>query len=160
MRTAYCLGLHKEANPLFGDSDEQKKMQMERRNLLQTLFVLDAFLSSSLGRPTAMREGHCSGNALKQGNASLPDTPPDTSASLPSMGLVSQGLGPTMIKSCQAIADILENLLSDGEDLTAAFAEKQINLIQEWVIPFGSSRVAATSVGHSVNVLHVCLSSF
>lgn len=60
VRSAFALGLHKEETMLIFSSPDQ----IVRRNLWRTLFVLDRFLSASLGRPTAIHEDDCSGDAL------------------------------------------------------------------------------------------------
>ncbi|RFU31785.1 hypothetical protein B7463_g4540, partial [Scytalidium lignicola] len=60
VRSAFSLGLHKEETMLiFNPLD-----QAIRRNLWRTLFILDRFLSASLGRPTAIHEDDCSGETL------------------------------------------------------------------------------------------------
>lgn len=74
VRTAFALGLHREETlsiSLFTDAE-----QAERRNLWRTLFILDRIISTSLGRPTAIRESDSSGNILGLGMIrSVPLTP-------------------------------------------------------------------------------------
>lgn len=60
LRSAFALGLHRaETMALFPAAE-----QLVRRNLWRSLYVLDRFLSASLGRPTAIRDSDCSGDIL------------------------------------------------------------------------------------------------
>ncbi len=72
VRSAFALGLHREETMcIFGGAE-----QSVRRNLWRTLFVLDRFLATSLGRPTAIRESDCSGTTLLTGErAPFPQAP-------------------------------------------------------------------------------------
>lgn len=74
VRSAFALGLHREETlsiSLFTDVE-----QAERRNLWRTLYILDRIISTSLGRPTAIRESDSSGNILGVGTIrSVPLTP-------------------------------------------------------------------------------------
>ncbi len=60
MRTAYTLGLHREETLVVFTAEQQSA----RRNLWRSLFVLDRFLSASLGRPMAIADEECSEEAL------------------------------------------------------------------------------------------------
>lgn len=60
VRTAYTLGLHREETLVIFPA----KQQSARRNLWRSLFVLDRFLSASLGRPMAITDEECSEEAL------------------------------------------------------------------------------------------------
>lgn len=57
VRSAYSLGLHRDTEVKFND-------EIARRNLWRSLFVLDKFLATALGRPSAIFEEDCSSNAL------------------------------------------------------------------------------------------------
>ncbi|KAK6452172.1 hypothetical protein FP744_10008423 [Trichoderma asperellum] len=57
VRSAYSLGLHRDTEMKFND-------EIARRNLWRSLFVLDKFLATALGRPAAIYEEDCSSNAL------------------------------------------------------------------------------------------------
>jgi hypothetical protein len=60
LRSAFALGLHRaETMALFSATE-----QLVRRNLWRSLYVLDRYLSASLGRPTAIRDSDCSGDIL------------------------------------------------------------------------------------------------
>ena len=56
MRTAYTLGLHREETLVIFPADQQSA----RKNIWRSLFVLDRFLSASLGRPMAIADEDCS----------------------------------------------------------------------------------------------------
>ena len=60
MRTAYTLGLHREETLVIFPAEQQKA----RKNVWRSLFVLDRFLSASLGRPMAIADEECSEEAL------------------------------------------------------------------------------------------------
>ena len=60
VRTAYTLGLHREETMVVFPAEQQ----IARRNLWRSLFVLDRFLSASLGRPMAIADEECSEEVL------------------------------------------------------------------------------------------------
>lgn len=75
---------------LFSDAE-----QLVRKNLWRSLYVLDRFLSASLGRPTAIRESDCSGDILT------------------SKGKLLDGRGlEAAVSSCHTIGVILEKVYS------------------------------------------------
>lgn len=57
VRSAYSLGMHQETEMKFEN-------ETARRNLWRSLFVLDKFLATALGRPAAIYEDDCSSNVL------------------------------------------------------------------------------------------------
>ncbi|PON29655.1 fungal specific transcription factor [Trichoderma gamsii] len=57
VRSAYSLGMHQETEMKFEN-------ETARRNLWRSLFVLDKFLATALGRPAAIYEEDCSSNVL------------------------------------------------------------------------------------------------
>ncbi|KAH0527899.1 hypothetical protein TsFJ059_002822 [Trichoderma semiorbis] len=59
VRSAYSLGLHRIRDTMMKFDDETA-----RRNLWRSLFVLDRFLATALGRPAAICEEDCSSDAL------------------------------------------------------------------------------------------------
>src|SRR3954447_3708443 len=71
VRSAYALGLHREETMVIFTPEDQAL----RRNLWRSLFVMDRFLSCSLGRPAAISEEDCSGDTLKPAD---PDNDSDT----------------------------------------------------------------------------------
>ncbi|KAL6713326.1 hypothetical protein ACLMJK_008791 [Lecanora helva] len=60
VRTAYSLGLHREETLAIFPVDEQEF----RKNLWRSLFVMDRFLATYLGRPFAIAEEECAGESL------------------------------------------------------------------------------------------------
>ena len=60
VRTAYTLGLHREETLVIFPAEQQSA----RRNVWRSLFVLDRFLSASLGRPMAIADEECSEETL------------------------------------------------------------------------------------------------
>ena len=60
VRTAYTLGLHREETMAIFPVEQRSA----RRNLWRSLFVLDRFLSASLGRPMAIADEECSEEVL------------------------------------------------------------------------------------------------
>lgn len=60
VRTAYTLGLHREETLVVFSAEERSA----RRNLWRSLFILDRFMSASLGRPMAIADEECSGEVL------------------------------------------------------------------------------------------------
>ena len=60
VRTGYTLGLHREETLAIFPAEQQTA----RRNLWRSLFVLDRFLSASLGRPVAIADEECSEEVL------------------------------------------------------------------------------------------------
>ncbi|KAH8815900.1 fungal-specific transcription factor domain-containing protein [Xylogone sp. PMI_703] len=107
VRSAFALGLHKEETMLIFSSPDQTV----RRNLWRTLFILDRFLSASLGRPTAIHEDDCSGDTLiPDAKQSKPeqDTLP-TVANIRATNL--QGLQAS-VRTCHTIGLILQKVYS------------------------------------------------
>ena len=71
VRSAYALGLHREETlVIFPEAEQHLRQQVWR-----SLFVMDRFLAISLGRPPAIREEDCSGDALNPSPASQNATP-------------------------------------------------------------------------------------
>ena len=60
VRTAYTLGLHRDETLVVFPVEQQSA----RRSLWRSLFILDRFLSASLGRPMAIADEECSGEVL------------------------------------------------------------------------------------------------
>ena len=73
VRSAYSLGLHREETLVIFSQAEQHV----RRQVWRSLYVMDRFLSVSLGRPPAIHEEDCSGDALNPPPTSPNPTPTD-----------------------------------------------------------------------------------
>lgn len=114
VRSAFALGLHrKEALPAFPVPQQEL-----RRNLWKTLFVLDRFLSASLGRPTAINEDDCSEDLLYQSDAALRPDSDETSDDV----VHAEGLK-AIIRSSQSIGIILKKVYSKRKISTALAQE-------------------------------------
>ena len=71
VRSAYALGLHREETlVIFPETEQHIRQQVWR-----SLFIMDRFLAISLGRPPAIREEDCSGDALNPSPVSQNATP-------------------------------------------------------------------------------------
>lgn len=104
LRSAYSLGLHRaETMAIFSNPE-----QLVRRNLWRSLYVLDRFLSASLGRPTIIREKDCSSDILI--SRSKPPTPSSPSVE---NSKFMDGLGlEAAVSSCHTIGIILDQVYS------------------------------------------------
>ncbi|KAI9166702.1 Filamentous growth regulator [Paramyrothecium foliicola] len=103
VRTAFALGLHRVLDvPLVFHDNEV----VLRRNIWRSLFVLDRFLSASLGRPTAISEEDCS-----EGSLDAPSPMSGSGYDAMQDGVASKGLDAT-VKACQTIGQILKKIYS------------------------------------------------
>ncbi|KAL7939006.1 fungal-specific transcription factor domain-containing protein [Trichoderma chlorosporum] len=71
VRSAYSLGLHRIRETMVKFKDEAV-----RRNMWRSLFVLDRFLATALGRPAAIYEEDCSSDSLDSPAGLLFDAAP------------------------------------------------------------------------------------
>ena len=117
MRSAFALGLHREETLVVFNSDGSAV----RRNLWRSLFVIDRFLSTSLGRPTAISEEDCSGEALKSPDRA--GEPTRAAASMVNFTAANLNLSPSSVgldaavHSCHVI----------GDTLTKAYSKRRIS---------------------------------
>lgn len=84
--------------------------QLVRRNLWRSLYVLDRFLSASLGRPTAIRDQDCSGDILLSRPTPPAQQPPFATADNASF-MDGRGLE-AAVSSCHTIGIILDKVYS------------------------------------------------
>ncbi|KAH6897286.1 hypothetical protein B0T10DRAFT_584029 [Thelonectria olida] len=70
IRSAYTLGLHQPSGTedVFGDNEP--RLMAQRRNVWRSLFMLDRFLATSMGRPLKISEEDCPEDSFK-----APDVP-------------------------------------------------------------------------------------
>ncbi|KAJ2896619.1 hypothetical protein MKZ38_005409 [Zalerion maritima] len=116
VRSAFALGLHREETMVIFSADELAV----RRNLWRSLFVLDRFLSASLGRPAAISEDDCSGDALKTPERSGGLTGGLTGAAAAVANFATASLTPSSstvgldaaVRSCHVIGEILKKVYS------------------------------------------------
>jgi hypothetical protein len=159
IRSAYALGLHREETLTIFNSDEQEA----RRNVWKSLFVMDRFLSCSLGRPPGISEDDCSGDTLRpldptssakdggfsqqfQGNASFAQT--------------SQFGLEAAVRSCSVIGTILRRVYQQRK-ISTRLAQEIADICKVWskaLAPVLHWRQASTaSPSQGVAILHVNL---
>ena len=99
VRTAYTLGLHREETLVVFPAEQQTA----RRNLWRSLFIMDRFLSASLGRPMAIADEECSGEILHS-SSSLYSAPQLDSHQYCTAGLEAA------VRSCHVVGIILKKV--------------------------------------------------
>ncbi|KAK0125114.1 hypothetical protein ONS96_008980 [Cadophora gregata f. sp. sojae] len=159
VRSAFAVGLHrKEAMNLFGEAEKSV-----RRNLWRTLFVLDRFLSTSLGRPTAIRESDCSGDTLLTGErAPFPQAPFPTAANASFTSPNAVGLEAS-VRSCHVIGVILEKVYSQRK-ISTKLAQEIADHCKGWPKALDPSlnhtQAHSASPSRGIAILHVNLLHF
>lgn len=157
VRTAFGLGLHRsETMAVF--TDEEKST---RRNLWRSLYVVDRFLSASLGRPTAISEDDCSEDAFKSDDLTPSQNAPlYTHANMQNTNIT--GLDAS-VRSCRVIGVILKQVYSKRR-ISTKLAQEVADMCRNWsklLDPslnwrqFGSAGLTNPSQG--VAILHVNL---
>ena len=130
IRSAYALGLHREETLIIFSAEDQAV----RRNVWRTLFVMDRFLSCSLGRPPGIAEEECSADILR-----APNGPPATDdfgfpqAFQGGSNLVhtgSYGLE-AAVRSCSVIGTILKKIYQERK-VSTRLAQKIADICKEW----------------------------
>ncbi|PBP24323.1 hypothetical protein BUE80_DR004639, partial [Diplocarpon rosae] len=156
VRSAFALGLHREETMcIFGVAE-----QSIRRNLWRSLFVLDRFLATSLGRPTAIREADCSGTTLLAGEkAPFPQAPFPTPANASFTGSSALGLEAS-VRSCHVVGIILEKVYSKRK-ISTKLAQEIADSWQGWPSALDPSldhrNAASATPEQGVALLHVNL---
>ncbi|KAH7418129.1 fungal-specific transcription factor domain-containing protein [Cadophora sp. MPI-SDFR-AT-0126] len=156
VRSAFAVGLHrKEAMDFFGEAEKSV-----RRNLWRTLFVLDRFLSTSLGRPTAIRESDCSGDTLMTGErAPFPQAPFPTAANASFTSPNAVGLEAS-VRSCHVIGVILEKVYSQRR-ISTKLAQEIADHCKGWPKALDPSlnptQAYSASPSQGIAILHVNL---
>ncbi|KAG0646782.1 Filamentous growth regulator 27 [Hyphodiscus hymeniophilus] len=160
VRSAFALGLHREETMCIFSGAEQSI----RRNLWRSLYVLDRFLSASLGRPTSIRESDCSGDTLTTGEKPpFPQAPFPTAANAGFTGTL--GLEAS-VRSCHVIGVILEKTIAkagrkrwipaytgDKRVRYFLFASALIVLSNEFSALFQNGS-AASCITNAINIMH------
>lgn len=132
-----------------------------RRNLWKSLFVMDRFLSCSLGRPVAISEDECSGDTLRPPD---PDANGDgfkynagfaaTFSQIASLGLEAA------VRSCSAIGTILKRVYQHRK-ISTKLAQEIADVCKLWpkaLAPILHWRqAAAASPSQGMAILHVNL---
>ncbi|KAF2634880.1 hypothetical protein P280DRAFT_208997 [Massarina eburnea CBS 473.64] len=155
-RSAQALGLHREETMVIFGPDEQSA----RKNLWRSLFVLDRLLSCSLGRPTAISETDCSGDAL---HPTEPLTDPSFEMD-PSLEANFSDTGAyaleAAVRSCSAIGLILKKVYQQRK-ISTRLAQEIADTCKTWpralpaVLHWRQASTATASQG--VAILHVNL---
>lgn len=154
VRSAFALGLHREETMCIFSGAEQ----MVRRNLLRSLYVLDRFLSTSLGRPTSIQESDCSGDTLTTG-----EKPPFPQAPFPTAANASftAALGlEASVRSCHVIGVILDKVYSQRK-ISTKLAQDIADHCKGWPKSLDPSlhwkQANSTDPTQGIAVLHVNL---
>jgi hypothetical protein len=156
VRSAFALGLHREETAItyiFGP-----EMLQARRSLWRTLFVVDRFLSASLGRPTAISDDDCSCDWLSS-------TPgpfrPDLVQATSMEAIHAVGID-AALRSSLAIGIILKKVYAKRK-ISTAFAQEMTSALKLWMpklhpkLHWRNAFDIATVPGHGIAILHVNL---
>jgi hypothetical protein len=155
-RSALALGLHREETMVIFSPGEQ----IVRKDLWRSIYVIDQFLSCSLGRPTAISEDDCSGDTLH---------PPESDREQPwHFGPKTvydyNETGPhaleAAVRSCSVISVILRKVYQKRR-ISTRLAQEISEICKSWpqsLTPILQWRQAATaSPSQGVAILHVNL---
>ncbi|KAL2350984.1 fungal-specific transcription factor domain-containing protein [Cryomyces antarcticus] len=159
VRSAYSLGLHREETMVIFSLEEQEA----RRNLWRSMYIMDRFLSCSLGRPAAISKDDCSGDTLN---------PPDRSNEFSAYGFSSaypqaasfEQTGPlaleAAVRSCSAIGMILRKVYQQRR-ISTKLAQEIADICKLWpraLAPMLHWRQASSATpSQGVAILHVNL---
>jgi hypothetical protein len=155
-RSAYALGLHREETMVIFSQEEQ----LSRKNLWRSLFVIDRLLSCSLGRPTAISEDDCSGDALHPGEDSS-DQPANINIhSRPSYNETGPCPLKAAVRSCSVIGTILKKVYQQRK-ISTRLAQEIADICKSWprALPdmLHWRQAANASPSQGVAILHVNL---
>lgn len=130
IRSAYALGVHREETLIIFNTEDQSV----RRNVWQTLFVMDRFLSCSLGRPPGISEEECSADILKSPNSGTTTDDfgfrPAFSGSSNAGHTGSYGLE-AAVRSCSVIGVILKKIYQQRR-VSTKLAQEIADICKEW----------------------------
>lgn len=124
IRSAYALGLHREETMVVFSQREQSL----RRDLFRSLYILDRFLSASLGRPIAISEDDCSSELFRFGVVSHPTSSLQAVEHLDHASNV--GLEASF-RSCRSIGTTLKKVYSKRK-ISTKLAQQIINECKNW----------------------------
>jgi hypothetical protein len=155
-RSALALGLHREETMVIFSPEDQ----ILRKNLWRSIYIIDQFLSCSLGRPPAISEDDCSGDTLH---------PPDSDREepwhfSPKTVYDYNETGPpaleAAVRSCSVIAVILRKVYQKRR-ISSRLAQEISDICKTWpcsLTPILQWRQAATAPpSQGVAILHVNL---
>ena len=147
IRSAYALGLHREETLIIFGLEEQQS----RRNLWRTLYVLDRFLSVSLGRPVAISDDECTGPAL---------TPIDNLSSSSKFSDTHSRALEAAVRSCRSIGTILKEVYQKRKistELAQQISDECKTWPQKLAPPLHWRQASAQRRIQGVAILHVNL---
>jgi hypothetical protein len=153
-RSAHALGLHREETMVIFSPEEQ----VQRKNLWKSIFVIDRLLSCSLGRPTAISEDDCSGDALH------PSDPPLEQPFMVNPAPDFNETGPcaleAAVRSCSVIGVILRRVYQQRK-ISTRLAQEIADICKAWPRALPSilhwRQAASASPSQGVAILHVNL---
>lgn len=159
IRSAYALGLHRDETLSIFCQEEQ----LNRRNVWRSLFVLDRFLSCSLGRPPGISDDDCGADTLKPRDAvggpddyslmqAFPDATKENQVEMDSLEAA--------VRSCQVIGTILRSIYQQRK-VSTKLAQEIANICWEWPkflkpsLEWKNAPTASPSMG--IAIMHVNL---
>ncbi|KAI1640942.1 fungal-specific transcription factor domain-containing protein [Biscogniauxia mediterranea] len=124
VRSAFALGLHRDESMIIFTIEDQQI----RKNLWRTLFVLDRFLSASLGRPTAISEEDCSDTAFDalKVDATIEQSPMSSNSEATHLAALEAA-----VKSCHVIGITLKRVYSKRKISTTVAQEIAVHM-EQW----------------------------
>ncbi|KAF4461560.1 hypothetical protein FALBO_11646 [Fusarium albosuccineum] len=126
VRSAYKLRLHRDHETNYGANITFKEeFRVPRRNVWRSLFVLDKFLSASLGRPPAISEQICVGGSLTNPNL----TPRVGGFSTGPRG--ASGALDAAVDACQIIGQVLDKIYSTRR-IPIEVAHQMAEDLEQW----------------------------
>lgn len=119
VRTAYSLGLHREEALVIFSAAERDI----RRQVWRSLYIMDRFLTISLGRPTAIAQEDCSGDALDP----APGSPDPSRGQLKD---INSGLE-AGVRGCHFMTIVLKRIYQQ-RNVSTKVAREIGDLCKEW----------------------------
>ncbi|KIW06214.1 hypothetical protein, variant [Verruconis gallopava] len=159
IRSAYALGLHREETLVIFSPEDQ----VVRRNVWRTLFIMDRFLSCSLGRPPGISEDECSSEILKSPNPPAPTDDFGFQQAFHGQGSFIQsgtyGLE-AAVRSCSVIGSILKKIYQQRR-VSTKLAQEIADVCKEWPKELHPGlhwrQAASANPSQGIAILHVNL---
>lgn len=156
IRSAHALGLHREETMVIFSPEEQEA----RKNLWRSLFVFDRLLSCSLGRPTAISEDDCSGDALRPAEPSGEQPFNLNLHPIPDLNETGPYALEAAVRSCSAIGLILRKVYQQRK-ISTRLAQEIADICKSWPRALPSMlhwrQASNASPSQGVAILHVNL---
>ncbi|KAF1925580.1 uncharacterized protein M421DRAFT_69655 [Didymella exigua CBS 183.55] len=153
-RSAHALGLHREETMVIFSAVEQT----QRKNMWRSIFVVDRLLSCSLGRPTAISEDDCSGDALHSSDPPLEQ--PFMINPAPGFNETGPCALDAAVRSCSVIGVILRKVYQQRK-ISTRLAQEIADICKSWPRALPSilhwRQAASASPSQGVAILHVNL---